>query len=173
LSADFFLGSHIGPRSPLFLDEDHEQFMDTNGGAVPLTFLRLAAMLRVGPHQLKCEGLFNTGTALTVFPERLWRRFENAVDWLHASPGHRLPAWWTSATGLTGGTFPCRIGRIQLTVWDREKNEICNIPVTGKFLADGGKLRERVLLGLSHSILQGRKIHIDPDRREAWLEDRA
>jgi hypothetical protein len=45
--------------------------------------------------------------------------------------------------------------------------------VIGKFLDDGRKLPERVLVGLAHGLLDARALHIDIDGRNAWLEDRA
>jgi hypothetical protein len=44
------------------------------------------------------------------------------------------------------------------------------VPVIAIFTQDKGKL-DRILVGLHASILQGRRLTVDADRREAWLEE--
>jgi hypothetical protein len=133
------------------LDTDRQDFLDANGATIGLIYLRLSTMLRIGPSGYLCDGLVDTGSAFSVFPELIWRR---------------------TASGLTGGTFPCRVGRIAVTVFDLQRNEISNVPVIGKFLNDGGKLRPRALVGLGFGLFDQRVLHIDIDGRDAWLEDR-
>ena len=160
-------------RVQLYLpDNDRQVFLEANGSKLSLTYLRLSVMARIGPRQIVRDGLIDTGTAFTIFPDALWQRFEDSIEWFHPTPGESIPYWWTSATGITGDAFPCRIGRVSVTVFDQKRNEIRGIPVVGKFLEDRGKLRERVLFGLSHGILQSCKLHLDIDKREAWLQER-
>jgi hypothetical protein len=155
-----------------FLDDDRHDFLDANGAALSLTYLRLTVLFKIGPHAHGRDGLLDTGTALTIFPDALWRSFEQVIEWLHPIPGRPIPFWWTSSTGITGHGFPCRIGRVSVNIVDLQNNVIRAIPVIGKFVNDNGRLRERVLFGLSHGILQSCKLHLDIDKREAWLQER-
>ena len=91
-----------------FLDDDRHDFLDANGAALSLTYLRLTVLFKIGPHAHGRDGLLDTGTALTIFPDALWRSFEQVIEWLHPIPGRPIPFWWTSSTGITGHGFPCR-----------------------------------------------------------------
>jgi hypothetical protein len=156
-----------------FLDRDRQEVVDLDQTILSLKFLRLTAMLRIGPQWIIQDGLFDTGTALTVFPESIWRPLEASIDWLTFPAGKQPASWWTSVSGLTGGEFPCRIGRVEVIVFDFDANALSPARVIGKFVEDQGKLPRRVLLGLSHGILQGRKFHLAIDNQKAWLEDRS
>ncbi len=155
-----------------YIDNDRQVLAADDGKEIQYIYLRLTAMFRIGNEMRSRDGIFDSGTAFTVFLESVWRRFENQVRWLSFTSAKPIPIWWTSISGLTGGTFPCRLGQISFTLMDLENNRIDDVLVTGTFVDDGGKLSGRILLGLAHGILQGRRLTFDAERGQAWLEDR-
>jgi hypothetical protein len=56
-----------------FIESDRHDFLDANGATIDLIYLRLTAMLRIGASGYVCDGLIDTGSALSVFPESIWR----------------------------------------------------------------------------------------------------
>jgi hypothetical protein len=74
-------------------------------------------------------------------------------------------------TGLTGDPVPCRLGRVLIAPIDAEDRRLTATSVVGQFAEDGGRIR-RILMGLGHGILEGRRLIVVPDLRQAWLEDR-
>jgi hypothetical protein len=118
------------------------------------------------------EGLFDSASPLTVVPRYHWRHFAQDIEWLRpvrTSPG----SWLTSITGKTGGSCPCRVGRVEMTAFDLERPPQWLAPVHVIALFEQQPSSDdRILIGLHASILQGRRFAADPDGREAWLEDR-
>jgi hypothetical protein len=129
--------------------------------------------LRIG-HQARqiADGIIDTGAPLTVFPRLSWKRFARDIDWLKLPP-ERLPASWvTNLRGRTGGTSSCRIGRVFVEAFDVEG---------GPHFLPGNRIRaqfeeeetieDRIILGIHGGILQGRRLIVEPDSRQAWIEE--
>ena len=85
------------------LDHYTELVSDGAGAPIELRFTRLSAMFRVGSELLARDGLIDTGSVLTVFPEKKWREFEDEIEWLTFPPGHVPGPWWTTVSGVSGG----------------------------------------------------------------------
>jgi hypothetical protein len=118
------------------------------------------------------DAVVDTGSYLSVFPERQWaQRFPAHIRWL-AGPGDpALPGWCREVRGLGGGVFPARLGVVRIEFVD---------PVTGatgrpsdlvaKFASDNGRMRE-IVLGLDGGTLAGRRLILELDADQAWLEE--
>jgi hypothetical protein len=117
------------------------------------------------------DGLIDSGAPLSVFPEKHWKQFEHDIEWLTFPPGARPNPWWTTVSGATGGSLPCRLGRVALLPFDTERRQLPTVKVVAKFAEDSG-LFARSLMGLAAGILVGRRVIADADLGEAWLEDR-
>jgi hypothetical protein len=79
--------------------------------------------------------------------------------------------WLTSPSGATGHVFRCRLGRVALSAADYAGGTLAPVTVLAQFIEEDTTL-DRILIGLYASILQGRRLVLDADLREAWLEDR-
>ena len=153
-----------------FLGTHRQQVVTASGELVELILLRLSALLRIGSEQRAFDGLFDSGSALTIFPERVWRKFERDIEWLTFPSGATPAAWWISVSGLTGGSTPCRIGRIPVTVVDDVGRTLSPVPVLAKFAEDVGTF-PRILLGLYGGVLQGRRLLVNSDESASWIQE--
>jgi hypothetical protein len=133
--------------------------------------MRLEGIVLLGRAQKRRECLIGTGAALSVFPETQWRQFEPEVEWLALPPAQGHAGWWSIMTGLTGDPVPCRLGRVLVTPADLDGRRLAPTPVLAQFAEDGGRVR-RILMGLGYGILEGRRLVVEADARQAWLEDR-
>src|SRR5439155_11545460 len=120
-------------------------------------FLRLSVLFYVGAQRFLLDGLIDSGAPLNVFPEKYWKQFEPDIEWLTFPPGVSPSAWWTTVTGLTGGSFPCRLGRVSVIPFDTERRQLPAMKVIAKFVEDGGRF-PRTLMGLAAGILAGRRV---------------
>jgi hypothetical protein len=150
---------------------DNTLLADQSGGAVNLSFLRLTSIVYLAGDPTARDGLIDTGSALSVFPDAIWSPLAGHIEWLTAPTGQTLAGHWTKVRGLTGGAIPSRLGRIVVTAVDYSGTRLAPVPVVGKFAEDNGTL-QRILLGLHGDLFDGRRLIVEPDLREAWLEDR-
>jgi hypothetical protein len=106
-------------------------------------------VIRFRPNVPVFEGLVDTGAPITVFPQKVWSSCADDIEWLTKESDERVPEWLRSVGGLTGGTIPCRIGRVPLSIYGKQMRCIFqNVAVIGKMVLDQGRLRPKVLLGL-------------------------
>jgi hypothetical protein len=149
-----------------------EDVLDSQGARIEIPFLRVFSLLRIGRGtRYVWEGVLDSGAPLTVVPHDHWQHFSRDIEWLapvNTSPG----SWLTRITGKTGGSCPCRVGRVEITAFDleRPRQKLAPVPVIALF-EQQATVDDRILVGLHASILQGRRVIADPDWREAWLED--
>jgi hypothetical protein len=150
-----------------------EDVLDSQGIRIEIPFLRVFCMLRIG-HRARYvwEGILDNASPLMLFPLCHWQHFAQDIEWLtpvNTSPG----SWLRGITGKTGGSSPCRVGRVEITAFDLERpqQELAPVPVIALFEQQPGA-DDRILVGLYGSVLQGRRAATDPDWRDAWLEDR-
>ncbi len=143
---------------------------------VPLTipFLRLFTILRVGLQSRQVEqSIIDTCAPLTVFPRKAWRRFASEIEWLALPAARATESWLTNLRGRTGGRSRCRIGRVWVEAFDLERPQrfLPGVRILAQFeekeLPD-----ERVITGLYGGILEGRRLIVEPDLQQAWIEDR-
>jgi hypothetical protein len=107
-----------------------------------------------------------------LFPWVHWQNFASDVEWL-IPVGASAKSWLTQISGRTGGHSNCRVGRVEVVALDvnRISQHLPPVSVIAQFeeMPSGD---DRILIGLHASILQNRYLHIDPDAREGWIEDR-
>ncbi len=150
-----------------------EHVLDSQGMRIEIPFLRVFTFLRIGRRaHYTWEGLLDNGAPLTVIPRDHWRCFANDIEWLTPVQANPL-SWLTRITGKTGGSCPCRVGRVEMMAFDldRPRGHLAPVPVIALF-EQQPSADDRILVGLHASILQGRRQTTDPDGREGWLEDR-
>jgi hypothetical protein len=143
---------------------------------VPLTvpFLRLMTMLRVG-HQTRqvAESIIDTAAPLTVFPRKTWQQFAAEIEWLSLPAAQAKGSWLTNLRGRTGGRSQCRIGRVWVEAFDLERPQrfLPGVRIIAQF-EEKEFPDERVITGLHGGILTGRRLVLEPDLRQAWIEER-
>jgi hypothetical protein len=143
---------------------------------VPLTgpFLRLFTILRVGLQARQVEqSIIDTGAPRTVFPRKAWRQFTSEIEWLSLPAAQATASWLTNLRGRTGDKSRCRIGRVWVEAFDLQRPQrfLPGARILAQFeekeLPD-----ERVITGLYGGILEGRRLIVEPDLRQAWIESR-
>jgi hypothetical protein len=151
-----------------------ETVFDAKQTPIALPFLRLFVLLRIGrlARQL-ADGIIDTGAPLSVFPRLTWKSFASEIDWLTLPPQRYSRSWVANLSGRTGGTSRCRIGRVFLEAYDVESG--CHF-LPGAFILaqfeEDETIDNRVILGLHGGILEGRRLIVEPDLRQAWIEER-
>jgi hypothetical protein len=150
-----------------------EEVVDSQGARTMIPFLRVFGLLRIGSRARYIHDcVIDTGAPLTLFPWLHWQHFASDVEWL--SPVTTQPSsWLTNVSGRTGGSCPCRVGRVEVTALDVQRPvvEMGPVSVIAQF-EQVPRSDDRILIGLHASILQRRRLDIDPDEPSAWLEDR-
>jgi hypothetical protein len=150
-----------------------QEVIDQQGVRIVLPFLRVNGVLRVGRRaHSPCDCIIDIGAPLTVIPRLHWRRFASDIEWLTTVPGS-AQSWVTNVYGRTGGNAPCRIGRVEVVAVDvfQPSLTLASVPVIALF-EQQLPVDDRILIGLHASILQRRRLHVDPDAAEGWIEDR-
>lgn len=109
-----------------------------------------------GPRRLRIPAILDTGALLTVFAQEVWSVFPpTLIQFLAPAPAsHSVPL------SVAGHQCPVRLGWIWLGVEDDER-PVGRLPaqrVLAQFAEDGGRLKRHVLVGLSHSVLEGRRL---------------
>lgn len=115
------------------------------------------------------QGLVDTGSSLSVIPERTWSHPEfprEQVRWLNGPPEGLPPLL------ILGGTYRYRLGVVSLQpAQDDLKSFLSPTDTIAQFTDDGGRLTN-IVLGLRHGILDGRRLALgspavleDPPRR--------
>jgi hypothetical protein len=139
------------------------------GRPVTLELVRLVAIAHISRRQISVDGLIDTGSPLTVFPESVWRYFEDEIQWFRRDG--TAVEWLDTVAGYTGGSFPCRLGRIGVRLIDLDCNGLDQTVVIGKFAEDRGVLPRRVLWGLAGGVLVGRRLSVEIEGNGAWLNE--
>lgn len=142
------------------------KLVDSKGVEVSLDSVRLHCAFLVGaPGQAHFrQALVDTASELSLFPERHWRAFESQIEWL-------TDRIISKKARVGGGEFPFRLGRITITVIQADLNaQLAPAPLLAQFVNDDEKLGH-ALLGLGGGFLRQRRLVIDPDLREARLEE--
>lgn len=145
------------------------------GAEAPLTipFLRLFTMIRIGQQApTVAESIIDTGAPLTVIPRKMWRRFAADIEWLSLPAAHDMDSWLTTLRGRTGGQSKCRIGRVLVEAFDLERPQrfLPRVRIIAQF-EEKDLPDERVITGLHGGILEGRRLIVEMDSGEAYLEE--
>jgi|ERR1051326_855294 hypothetical protein len=139
--------------------------------SVPPTVIyleRIRALLRIGKLGVTQDCIVDTGAPITIFPEKEWRRFASEIVWLTTPQGVTLPRWLTVVCGMTGGSFMCRPGAIEVQIIDLDGRSLLPSTLVCLFTSDAGRLKN-IILGLDGGTLSGRRCEIQYDARLAWL----
>jgi len=165
-------GTRIMPRINLaYLRADPQTL-----GTEIVTYERIKALLEIASsaHRRK-ECLVDTGSILSVFPERQWRRCQKVIDWLYI-PGSRndLPKWLTQVAGFGAQPIPCRIGKIKIQIIELpivlpSPRRAPQVEIIAKFPHDGGAYSQ-ILLGVGGRAFVQWKMVVDSANGAAWLE---
>lgn len=126
--------------------------------------LRLITILRIGPDaprgsrdmRRRVQAIVDTGAPLTIFPDQVWSDFPPSVIRFLDAPANGLPQTMV----VSGVRCTFRLGWIWLGVEDAEM-PVSSLPaqrVLAQFALDGGRMKSNVLVGLSHSVLTGRRL---------------
>lgn len=151
------------PDFPLAVITRLTHFDRVGGGQLVLPVNRLACLGLIGPEAV-FDAWLDTGSPLTVFPEKDWRRFEAAVAWRDA------PTDSPPKLKVAGGEFPFRFGRVTLDLMSADlREEIAGLEVDAMFPFDGGQL-SITLLSLWGGVLAARRLVVEPDLASARLE---
>jgi len=130
--------------------------------------------MRIGRHTRRLvDGIIDTGAPLTVFPRLTWKHFARDIEWLELPPEKLSSYWVGNLRGRTGGTSRCRIGRVFLEAFDVESG--CRfLPVTSILaqFEEDETTDDRVIMGLHGGVLEGRRLIVETDFRQAWIEER-
>ena len=133
---------------------------------------RLEIGFRIGPMPpfFLQEGYVDTGSYLSIFPERSWRRFAHEIHWPTTQEEAALPKWCTSLRGIVGGKSACRLGRVAVELYSPQNlnKRIGPANLLALFAFDNGAMR-RPLLGLNGGSFDGRRLIIAKDRDRAFL----
>ncbi len=100
--------------------------------------------------------ILDTGSPLTVFGDTIWPTFPpGTIEFVEAAPG-AMPLQFAVA----GARCPFRLAHISLGVQDDERpiGRLGAQRVLAQFAEDNGRLRTNVLVGVSHSVLAGRRL---------------
>jgi hypothetical protein len=150
-----------------------ETVADKSGNPIALPFLRLFALIRIGLQARRlADCIIDTGAPLTVFPRQAWNRFASEIEWLTLPPAQVKDSWVTNLRGRTGGTSECRIGRIFVEAFDVEDGLrfLPGSSVLAQF-EEKETAEDRIIVGLYGGILEGRRLILEPDLRQAWIEE--
>jgi hypothetical protein len=150
-----------------------QNVVDALGQPISVPLLRVFGMVRIGQRaRYTWDCIIDIAAPLTLFPWVHWQNFASDVEWL-TPVGASAQSWLTNVSGRTGGNCLCRVGRVEVTALDvrRPRRGLAPVSVIAQFEQDPNG-DDRILIGLHASILQRRRLHVDPDLPEAWLEDR-
>jgi hypothetical protein len=151
-----------------------ETAFDKSQTPIVLPFLRLFVLLRIGRRTRHlADGIIDTGAPLTVFPRLTWKHFARDIEWLTLPPERLSSSWVANLRGRTGGESRCRIGLVALEAFDVESG--CRFLPATSILAqfeEDETIDNRIILGLHGGILEGRRLIVEPDLRQGWIEER-
>ncbi len=147
---------------------------DTQGNLIRVPFLRLSGLLMLGERtRLFTDSLIDTGAPLTIIPQAQWKRFEHDIEWLVLPPAAVQISWLTNVSGWAGGARRCRAGRVSMTALDLGPPRLDLPPVQAIALfAEDSQADDRIVVGLHAGILESRRLIVESDLRQAWLEER-
>jgi hypothetical protein len=124
--------------------------------------------------------VIDTGAPLCVISRKVWNQpaVADHIEWLAYPPG--APSGNLPKLHITGRTYPFRLGRLPMEVFDLSGVSLPEVPVVAQLLEDvpasnRPPLRVELVLGLTHGVLDERYLVVrpaaDPGRREAWLQE--
>jgi hypothetical protein len=130
---------------------------------------RLFANFTLAAGKIWHDGLVDTGAYLTVFPQHIWTRYANDIEWISARPGEEMPLWASKISGLTGGEADCRIGLINIHFLDFNLNLLRPITIFAK-CANWSDIKTS-LIGLGGCVFEGRRLEFEYLSTSAWLHE--
>ena len=135
---------------------------------------RILAVIRIGGRLLR-EAVVDTGAPVSMFPEVIWRQFENDIRWLSVRNDPALPEWCRRFGGVAGGEIQCRIGLVSIEILSIKRNRIGPeqlgpSDLVAMFGFDGGRARE-ILLGLAGGFFADRRLEFVYDAASVVLRE--
>ena len=140
--------------------------IDRHGAIITVDRVRIFSLVLLGAEANRAvqDCIIDSASELNVFPKKVWERIEDQIEWLtdHSQ---------ASSLRVAGGIFPFRYGRINAVAIQPDlKQKLPAVSILGQFLEDNRQL-DYALLGLSNGILHRRKLTIDVDGNDVWLEE--
>ena len=163
------------PRIKLYLLKGQPRSLVDQGGRQRIVHPeRILGLLCVAPDTIRIrECLVDTGAPLSIFPERIWRDFEENIVWLTLRDNAAV-AWLDNVQGLTGGSMPARLGTIEIKWIDCNGSQSRPTKIIAKFASDPETLDSRlprILIGLGGNVWDRRRLTVNHDSAEAYIDE--
>jgi hypothetical protein len=177
------------PRVRLFaFNAGSDTFALPNQQSLAVHAARLFARVRVGAPSTGRSGappfqsaILDTGMPISVFPVGTWEDFKSEISFIQTR-SEVESGTFPVTNRLLGCTYTFRLGRIALSVLDREdETQLAERAVLARFLVAvvdqpaGANVLKHVVLGMSEGVLEGRALtfrhHQDETQRAAWIEE--
>jgi hypothetical protein len=153
--------------------ERPSEVVDSGGLRSPLEYVRLATTVLLGSPSVPParDAWIDIGSYITTIPQFAWDvpGVRTQIEWLQPAPGQTVPL-----LNLGRGQYRFRLGRIVMTAVDLLTKQRLSSPVIAKFTEDRSAPHplDRILIGMRHGLLDGRRLVLEPDTPLAYLEDR-
>jgi hypothetical protein len=132
-----------------------------------LVWMRIA---RRQPPDVLREAVVDTGSPMTVFPQKEWQLFQPEISWLTALGDPAVPTWSKQFSGVAGGTIPCRLGALAVEFFDQLGGRLGPTPIVAMFAHDNGLMRD-ILAGLGGGSFTKRRLELIYDTASVALID--
>lgn len=106
------------------------------------------------------ECVVDTGSLLTIVPEKIWRNFLPGV--VTPLPFHPSMPPHARRVTIAGGTFPYDLGELVIQLRDKVGGKL-DVTVVAKLAHDGGALNVPLMLGLRGGFLDHARLRAEPD----------
>jgi hypothetical protein len=176
------------PRVRLFaFNAGSDTFQLPNQQVLTVRAPRLFARVRVARAPDRSDAartqfaILDTGMPISVFPFEVWDKFQSEIHFTPTRSEVESGTFLVTPRVL-GCTYTFRLGRIALSVLDREnETQLTERPVLARFLVAvvdqpaGANVLKHVVLGMSEGVLEGRALTFrhdaDETQRAAWIEE--
>lgn len=116
------------------------------------------------------EAVVDTGSPMTVFPQKEWARFQHNIRWLTRPNDPTVPKWCRQFSGVAGGSFPCRLGVVSIEFYDNVGGRVGPAEIVAMFALDRGQMRD-ILIGLGGGTFSNRRFEVLYDTQSVSLND--
>lgn len=143
--------------------------LQPDGRPLNLALTRVTTFTRVGSGSRRVlDAIVNMGAPLTVFPENVWRDFQDEIEWFTVPDATA----WVNQIGWGGVSAACRVRRIDVELIDigPPMRSLDPVPTIALFSSAGPD--NRILIGIQEGPLIGRRLVIDMDAADGYIEDR-
>src|SRR5205823_6340577 len=121
--------------------------------------------------QVRHDCIIDSGSFLSVFPQRQWERFQDDIRWLYRlGDPVELPDWLTKVAGLGATPVDCQIGKVRIQFMEWPSFSLSPpVEIIAKFPFDNGAYQQ-ILLGLGGGAFSQWQLVLRYAEKAAWLE---